>query len=244
MPSFTSFDGTTLAYADEGNGRPVILLHSMGFAARLWEGMGVTAALHDAGFRSIALDQRGHGASDKPHEASAFADNAMARDVSALADHLELESFDLVCYSMGSHIGLRVLQIEPRIRAAVLGGLSGGATRGAGMAPQETLDQLRTDDIDALPENAQPGHRRIERWGADRRSLAAMLSIKYVEPEADFTHINARVLILNGTADEANSPTDALLEQLSNGTRKIVEATHATTMDHPDFIPSIVGFLT
>ena len=69
VPTFTSFDGTTLAYHDDGDGAPVVLLH--GFAADTnlnYVRSGVFDLLLDAGYRVIALDARGHGLSEKPHD--------------------------------------------------------------------------------------------------------------------------------------------------------------------------------
>src|ERR671939_502181 len=132
MNSFTSFDGTRIAYYDEGAGPVVILLHGfgldglgnfghfdrsrptlertlslfreeMGFAPPMpdppLEGRaGLSARLLSAEARVIVPDMRGFGASDKPHIThitSAYADSAMARDVAALIDHLDLNAVDV-----------------------------------------------------------------------------------------------------------------------------------------------------
>src|SRR6478736_2949299 len=107
MASFASFDGVTLSYQDEGRGRAVVLLH--GFAADTninWVRSGVLDALVDEGYRALALDARGHGLSEKPHEPEAYADGAMTRDARALLDHLELERAHVVGYSMGASTAL------------------------------------------------------------------------------------------------------------------------------------------
>ena len=72
MPTFASFDGTELFYDDQGDGRPVVLLH--GFAADTninFVRSGILDALVDEGYRTIALDHHGHGISAKPHEPEA-----------------------------------------------------------------------------------------------------------------------------------------------------------------------------
>jgi pimeloyl-ACP methyl ester carboxylesterase len=46
-------------------------LHGISADGRMnWEWTGIAPALRDAGFRTVAIDQRGHGKSDKPHDPS------------------------------------------------------------------------------------------------------------------------------------------------------------------------------
>src|SRR4249919_170021 len=115
MQRFTSFDGTGIAYISVGEGPDALLLH--GFAAdhRVnWVAPGVVDALVAAGRRVIALDARGHGRSDKPHDASAYEDDAMARDARALLDHLRVEEVDVIGYSMGALVATRLVPGEAR----------------------------------------------------------------------------------------------------------------------------------
>ena len=57
-------DGTSLAVLDEGEGRPVLLLHGFPDSSRVWRHQ--IPALVAAGMRVIAPDLRGFGESDKP----------------------------------------------------------------------------------------------------------------------------------------------------------------------------------
>src|SRR5262252_9423613 len=85
MPEFQSFDGVTLHYDLEGEGAPVVLLH--GFAADTnlnWRQPGIIQALAAAGRRTIGLDARGHGMSEKCYDPSAYANDAMVADGAAL----------------------------------------------------------------------------------------------------------------------------------------------------------------
>ena len=95
----------SLAFVDEGKGDPIVLIH--GFASNLrvnWESTGWISALVSAGRRVIALDNRGHGKSDKPHEREAYGTPVMADDVIHLLDHLSISRADLMGYSMGARI--------------------------------------------------------------------------------------------------------------------------------------------
>ena len=126
MEHFTSFDGLDLAFIDVGEGAPVILLH--GFAAdhfSNWVATGVVDALVASQRRVLAPDARGHGASAKPHDPDAYANDAMARDVQSLMDHVALDRYDVVGYSMGSIVAGRLAPRDARVRSLVLGGVGG-----------------------------------------------------------------------------------------------------------------------
>jgi len=51
--------------------------------------------------RVIALDNRGHGKSGKPHDPGAYRLPTMARDAANLLDHLAIPKADVMGYSMG-----------------------------------------------------------------------------------------------------------------------------------------------
>jgi len=114
---FTTADGARIAYADEGAGRPLVLLHGLmahkGFFAR-------QAELADT-FRLISVDLRGHG--DSRADGTALTSIAqLARDVSDLADALELEDAIGIGWSLGASVLWRVLTgpAAPRFAGAVV----------------------------------------------------------------------------------------------------------------------------
>src|SRR4051812_20473119 len=85
---------------------------------------GLLARLHAAGARTIAVDARGFGASDKPRHASEYADDATVLDVEALIAHLQLEEVDVVGYSMGAQTAARLLTRRyPSVKSALLAGI-------------------------------------------------------------------------------------------------------------------------
>src|SRR5579885_3045320 len=94
-----TINGITLAWTDEGQGLPVVLLHAFPMNRRMWEPQ--VRALR-ARHRVIAVDLRGHGGSDAPlwrYSMDEFAD-----DVAGLLDHLGIERAVLVGLSMGGYI--------------------------------------------------------------------------------------------------------------------------------------------
>jgi esterase len=98
---FAEVNGLRLHYLDWGSvGKPpVLLLHGLAMFARTWDHNAL--ALRDA-FHVLALDQRGHGESDRPPR-DGYRTPAFASDVVALADALGWERFSIVGQSMGGH---------------------------------------------------------------------------------------------------------------------------------------------
>ncbi|HSM41135.1 MAG TPA: alpha/beta fold hydrolase, partial [Afifellaceae bacterium] len=66
-------DDVSIAYIDEGEGDPIILIHGFASNHRVnWVSTGWVSMLTGDGRRVIALDNRGHGESDKPHDPAAY----------------------------------------------------------------------------------------------------------------------------------------------------------------------------
>jgi len=116
-------NGVKIHYEVAGQGEPVILVHGLYSSAKMnWDLPGITAALAKH-YRVIALDNRGHGQSDKPEAENAYG-TEMAEDVVRLMDHLQIRQARLVGYSMGGMIAMKALTMHPeRFTSVVLGGM-------------------------------------------------------------------------------------------------------------------------
>jgi pimeloyl-ACP methyl ester carboxylesterase len=79
-----------------GDGRPVVLIHGWPLAGDSWSDN--TAALQDAGFRTVVYDRRGFGSSD-PGDSYDY--DALAGDLDNILQDLELSDVTLVGFSMG-----------------------------------------------------------------------------------------------------------------------------------------------
>lgn len=133
---FFDSDGLRIHYTDVGEGEPVILVHGFAFNADLnWRSPGVIDALKDS-YRVIAIDNRGHGLSDKPHDVAAYGEN-MPRDIIRLMDHLKIDKAHVVGYSMGGFITLKLTTMHPeRLLSAAPCGM------GWGQVDAETSDLI------------------------------------------------------------------------------------------------------
>src|SRR5436190_11906301 len=93
-------NGVKIRYVTEGTGVPVVLIHGwMGDSTTWGRDKSGTKLKPPDGFQVIALDCRGHGKSDKPHDPAKYGPE-MAADVVRLLDHLKIEKAHLVGYSM------------------------------------------------------------------------------------------------------------------------------------------------
>ncbi len=99
MPTFRTTDDVTLSYSDEGEGRPVVLVHGFTAPAAAWA-LTVDALVAD-GHRAIAFDRRAHGESETPGHGQRMARHG--RDIGELLEHLGLEDAVVVGASMGGN---------------------------------------------------------------------------------------------------------------------------------------------
>src|SRR4029453_16297380 len=114
----TMDDGVALEVTDTGIGPGLLLVHGFGGAKEDFaDHLDALASRH----RVVTFDHRGHGASDKPDDATAYSLDRMAADVLAVADGLGIDTFRLLGHSMGGMVSRRVVLAEPeRIDALVL----------------------------------------------------------------------------------------------------------------------------
>ena len=109
-----------MRYEEDGVGEPLILIHGGGMTGRLmWSEQIPVFAEH---FRVVAPDSRGHGGTYNP--AGELSYHAMADDVIALMDALEIERAFYYGYSDGGNIGLELgMRFPDRMVALALGGV-------------------------------------------------------------------------------------------------------------------------
>lgn len=211
MPNFTH-DDLKFAYFDEGEpaGDPILLIH--GFASSKtvnWINPGWLKTLGEAGYRVIAIDNRGHGESDKPHVTEAYTPEKMAADSIALLRHLEIPSAHVMGYSMGARISAFMALAAPEMmRSVVFGGLGIGMVEGLG-GWEGIAEALLADSIDDVTAPRPRTFRAFaDQTGSDRVALAACIesSRKKLTPEQAGT-IATPALVAVGTKDDiAGSP--------------------------------------
>ena len=136
--------GLKLAYREWGGGEPAVaLLHGLASNARIWDQV---AARLQGRFRVVALDQRGHGQSDKPSDGYDF--DTVVADAAAAFARLGVVRPVLVGHSWGGNVALHfAATVDPPPRALVLvdGGFIELSRRMTWPAAEERLRPPNTD---------------------------------------------------------------------------------------------------
>ncbi len=249
---FEATDGVGIAYRTwgaAGQGPTVVLHHGYSASAVMnWELPGVVAALTQAGRRVVALDARGHGDSDAPHDPALYGEDRMARDLVELFDRLGLGEVDLVGYSMGSVASLIVATRESRIRRLIVGGIGESVVELGGVdtrifSPDELAKLLRSGHSG---EGIDPGIAAFLMLAAatkaDREALAVQALAFHRDP-VDLDRIAAPTLVIAGDADPLAANPERLASAIPGGKLRVLAGDHFTTVGHPEFAAEIVTFL-
>ncbi|MEU2433587.1 alpha/beta hydrolase [Streptomyces sp. NPDC007861] len=118
MPTFSAYDGTTLACHVEGEGEPLICLPGgpMRASAYLGDLGGLTA--HRT---LVRLDLRGTGDSAAPEDTATYRCDRLVDDVEALREHLGLDRADILAHSAAGNLALLHAAAHPgRVRSLAL----------------------------------------------------------------------------------------------------------------------------
>ncbi|MGI8715997.1 MAG: haloalkane dehalogenase [Solirubrobacteraceae bacterium] len=110
-PHYTAFESLRMAYVDEGDGEPVVLLHGEPTWSFLWRKL--IGPLRDAGHRCLAPDLPGFGRSDKPTDISWYSYDRLTAAFATFLDTLDVRDATLVVHDWGGPIGLRVAIESP-----------------------------------------------------------------------------------------------------------------------------------
>ena len=231
---FFRHKGFDIAYLDRkpdaGAGDPVLLIH--GFASTHyvnWVSPGWVKTLNDAGYRAIALDNRGHGASSKSYEPADYEPDRMASDAAALLDHLGIPKAHVMGYSMGARLSAFLALSDPdKVATLVLGGLGIGIVEGVG-----DWDPIAEALVEPDPEGISHARGRMFRAFADqtrsdRLALAACIATsRELLSEAEVAQITQPTLVAVGTKDDIAGSPDELAALMPNAV-----AFHIEGRDH------------
>jgi pimeloyl-ACP methyl ester carboxylesterase len=211
MQTFDS-DGVSIAYLDlaptgEDKGEAIALVH--GFAsthAVNWVNTQWTKTLTHAGYRTVLLDNRGHGRSQKLYDPAAYHSETMAEDVRRLMDRLGIERAHVMGYSMGARISAHLALAHPgRLRSLLLGGLGIHLVEGVGL-PLGIADAMEAPSLADLTDPMQRMFRAFaEQTGSDLRALAACIrGTRQTLTAAAVGRIAVPTLVSVGTRDDVS----------------------------------------
>lgn len=218
MP-FATNNGARIWYETEGEGPPLVL--HIGFLGSLedWIDAGYVAALRDR-FRLVAIDPRGQGQSDKPHEPTAYTDRHRVGDVLAVLDAEGIDRVHFWGYSMGGWVGYLLGAAAPdRLTSLVVGGAKPFAGNPRPLDGDLFVEGLRRGMTALVAEweeqipglFASAGER--DRWlAADAEALLAARIANFTGPdptEEAIAGIRTPALLYAGTLDEPDPVAQA-----------------------------------
>lgn len=213
-----NLSGTEIAYLDEGEGYPIVLIHGFASTASVnWLGTGWIKTLSDAGFRVIAVDNRGHGKSSKFYDESDYLLTHMAGDIAGLISELGLDTPHVMGYSMGCRITTTLAsEHDLPLGKLVLAGNGLNMIKG-GFDTNIVRDALLADTL----EEAAPGTGRdfrvfAEKTGNDLKALAACIRGQVI-PQSVFESLQNETLVIVGDEDDIAIDGDKLAELIPHG---------------------------
>ncbi len=260
-------NGVKIRYVTEGTGEAVVLIHGWMGDSSMWgrdpSGNTRLNTKDTDGFQLIALDCRGHGKSDKPHDPAKYGPE-MAADVVRLLDHLKIEKAHLIGYSSGAFIAGKVAATHPeRVLSVVYGGQ---APLVAGTkAPTSSEVEIFAKAVDegkdlgsyiiavtpaGRPKPTEDQAKAIAKFLYDGKDVKAFAAAGRSFPKLEVTRKQLRkckapMLFIHGgnESDYVKGRVAAVRKLLGRGELKIVEGgDHMTTLTKPEFSAAIVGF--
>lgn len=245
MP-YAEIPGVRLWYKDlGGDGEPVVFLHASSGTSDSW---GLQEPVFtEAGYRCIAYDRRNWGRSESMISGSR--PGSASDDLEALAEHLGLNRFHLVCTALGGIIGLDyTVEYPGRVISLVV------SSSFTGVQDQSYLDvqqRLRSPEISELPivlREVGPSYRAVNPEGTARWLEIEESSRHQISPDAGQSarspmtyarlhNMKTPVLMMAGGADLLSPPAMMRLvaEQIPGCRFETVpEAGHAAFWEQPD----------
>lgn len=223
MQTFTH-DGFDIAFIDrkpeQGEGEPVLLVHGFASSADVnWVGPGWVKTLAHAGYRAIAFDHRGHGASGKSYQTSDYTPSQMAGDAAALLEHLGIGRAHVFGYSMGARVSAFLALERPDLVATlILGGLGFGMVDGVGDWDPIAEALVAEDPTSITHPRGRMFRAFADQTKSDRQALAACIATsRELISEADIGRIAQPVLVGVGTKDDIAGSAEKLAALLPRG---------------------------
>jgi pimeloyl-ACP methyl ester carboxylesterase len=253
--AFFDSNGVRIRYVVTGRGEPVVLIHGWAASAEMWDPLVEELS---KSYEVIALDCRGHGQSGKPHDPKQYGVE-MANDVVRLLDHLHIRKANVVGYSMGGGIALKMLvDHSDRFLTAVIGGSEGFRKGvGPGWDDENFIRELESGMSlsDAMIANAPadrptptPEQRAMMKQmdaSQDPKALAAQRrgNTGLEIDDAALKAIHVPVLVVVGSRDNPDR-VKALVAALPDARLDVIEgAGHGSATDSPQFVKDVREFL-
>lgn len=260
IDAYFDSDGARIHYIEQGAGEPVLLIHGFTASAAMnWQAPGIFNRLAE-NYRVIAIDNRGHGKSDKPHDDAAYG-TKMVEDAVRLLDHLEIERAHVVGYSMGAFITSKLVAAHPeRLLSATLGGAGWMRPDDPQMSLLDELAQSLDDGKGIMPlirrlnpeGEAAPTEQQLQSMNQlamlinDPQALASVVRgmKQFSVEESTFRENRVPTLALIGSRDPLKQSVDPLEGVMSNLEIVVIDgADHLSAFQTPKFVEALEAHL-
>ncbi len=108
-PPRIQYEATRIHYTEDGEGEPLILIHSVGQSSYTWRNVFYRLREH---YRVIAIDLPGHGYSDRPVHFD-YTVQAHAMALQLFMDAMKIESAHIAGFSLGAVYALQFACLNP-----------------------------------------------------------------------------------------------------------------------------------
>jgi pimeloyl-ACP methyl ester carboxylesterase len=238
--------GVEIAYDDEGQGEPVLLIHGFASNGRVnWVDTGWVSELSRGGFRAITIDNRGHGASEKLYDSALYDASAMAEDAARLLGHLGIARAHVMGYSMGARIAAFLTIRHPTlVHDAVFAGLASRMITGIGGGAAIALALEAPSINDVTSPEARAFRYFAELTKSDLKALAACIrsSREKITVEMLAT-IKAPVLVVAGDADSVAGEVAPLVDAIKGATGVVLpERNHMSAVGDKIYKREVLAF--
>ena len=182
----------------------------------------------------VALDCRGHGQSDKPHDSEAYGGENMAQDVLRLMDHLSIAA-----YLLAHH--------RERFTSVILGGIGDVFQPVGGEFGRVIVDALLAKAPSQITNPVGKVFRAFAELDLnnDLQALAACAGrVRSPIDRADLADVDIPVLIVDGGNDVLARNPDELAAGIPGARLVIIpDRDHLTVVPDPRFKEEVLGFL-
>lgn len=253
MQHFSSA-GVGIAYLDSpaqnprSGDAPVLLIHGFASnAATNWVSTSWVRTLNEAGYRVVALDNRGHGESEKLYRLEEYGSPLMAEDAHRLLAHLRIEKAHVIGYSMGARITAFLLLRHPAcVASATFGGLGINMVRGMSGRGDDIAEALEAPSLEDV---TGPGGRSFrafaEQTKSDLKALAACMRSARVPISAqELAGVRCPVLVAVGSEDGIAGSAAELAALIANAQYvEIAGRDHMKAVGDRGFKSAVLAFL-
>ena len=215
------------------------MIHGFIVNSSSWKRTPLLTDLVRNGFKVILLDLRGNGKSDKPVNEEAYANDAEAKDIMGLMNHLQIKSYDVVGYSRGSIITARLLVLDNRVNKAVMGGMGTGFTD-----PQWPRRIMFYEALMGKPVKELEGAiSYVKQQGLDTQVLAYLQKYQPSTSPKALGEVHQKVLVISGDQDSDNGSASELAKMFPHAESATVPGDHNHAAGTKEFSDKVVSFL-